>query len=134
MSRDITPYVLKRPSEESAPRRLSIDYAAALNPQQLAAVTAGVGREIAHPAIKEHAMEAAVAMREHGDVGGDLLLDRLANDVRLKLSREQLESLSTEPLAFTGAATEQVAAVIRRVEEITHRHPRAAAYEPEPIL
>src|SRR6478735_11486317 len=43
MSRDITPYVLKRPPEESTPRKLSIDYAAALNPQQLAAVTAGDG-------------------------------------------------------------------------------------------
>ncbi len=43
MSRDITPYVLKRPPEDSSPRKLSIDYAAALNPQQLAAVTAGEG-------------------------------------------------------------------------------------------
>src|SRR5512134_176669 len=43
MSRDITPYVLKRQPEEPAPRKLSIDYAAALNPQQLAAVTAGDG-------------------------------------------------------------------------------------------
>lgn len=36
-------YVLKRPTEEAAPRTLSIDYAAALNSQQLAAVTAGDG-------------------------------------------------------------------------------------------
>ena len=43
MSRDITPYVLKRQPEEVSPRKLSIDYAAALNPQQLAAVTAGDG-------------------------------------------------------------------------------------------
>jgi DNA helicase-2/ATP-dependent DNA helicase PcrA len=37
MSRDITPYILKRQFEDAAPRALSIDYAAALNPQQLAA-------------------------------------------------------------------------------------------------
>lgn len=43
MNRDITPYILKRAPEDAAPRRLSIDYAAALNPQQLAAVTAGDG-------------------------------------------------------------------------------------------
>ena len=43
MSRDITPYVLKRQPEDHAPRKLSIDYAAALNPQQLAAVTADDG-------------------------------------------------------------------------------------------
>jgi len=43
MSRDITPYILKRHPEDAAARKLSIDYAAALNPQQLAAVTAGDG-------------------------------------------------------------------------------------------
>ncbi|MFM8551075.1 MAG: ATP-dependent helicase [Nitrospiraceae bacterium] len=43
MEREIKPYVLKRPAEEVQPARLSLDYAAALNPQQLAAVTAGDG-------------------------------------------------------------------------------------------
>ena len=36
-------YMLKRPVDEAVPRKLSIDYAAALNSQQLAAVTAGEG-------------------------------------------------------------------------------------------
>ena len=36
-------YVLKRPVDEAVSRKLSIDYAAALNSQQLAAVTAGEG-------------------------------------------------------------------------------------------
>ncbi len=43
MSRDATPYILKRTPEDVAPRNLSIDYATALNPQQLVAVTAGDG-------------------------------------------------------------------------------------------
>jgi DNA helicase-2/ATP-dependent DNA helicase PcrA len=43
MERDVKTYVLKRPAEEAVPRTLSIDYAAAVNPQQLAAVTAGDG-------------------------------------------------------------------------------------------
>jgi DNA helicase II / ATP-dependent DNA helicase PcrA len=43
MNRDITPYILKRTPEDAIPRKLSLDYAAALNPQQLAAVTAGDG-------------------------------------------------------------------------------------------
>lgn len=43
MDREIKPYILKKPSEESRPARLSLDYAAALNPQQLAAVTAADG-------------------------------------------------------------------------------------------
>jgi DNA helicase II / ATP-dependent DNA helicase PcrA len=43
MERDTKAYVLKRPIDEAVPRTLSIDYAAALNAQQLAAVTAGEG-------------------------------------------------------------------------------------------
>ncbi|MFO0707842.1 MAG: ATP-dependent helicase [Nitrospira sp.] len=43
MERDVKTYILKRSDDEATPRTLSIDYAAALNPQQLAAVTAGEG-------------------------------------------------------------------------------------------
>jgi DNA helicase-2/ATP-dependent DNA helicase PcrA len=43
MEQDTKTYVLKRPVDEAVSRKLSIDYAAALNSQQLAAVTAGEG-------------------------------------------------------------------------------------------
>ncbi|MEQ1845432.1 MAG: UvrD-helicase domain-containing protein, partial [Nitrospira sp.] len=43
MERDTKTYVLKRLVDEADSRKLSIDYAAALNAQQLAAVTAGEG-------------------------------------------------------------------------------------------
>jgi len=43
MNRDITPYVLKRSPDHGTAPVFSIDYAAALNAQQLAAVTAGEG-------------------------------------------------------------------------------------------
>jgi len=43
MNRDITSYVLKRSPDHGTAPALSIDYAAALNSQQLAAVTAGEG-------------------------------------------------------------------------------------------
>src|SRR5690349_8442778 len=43
MEREVKTYVLKRPAEEAVSRSLSIDYPASLNPQQLAAVTAGAG-------------------------------------------------------------------------------------------
>ncbi|MDN5942586.1 MAG: UvrD-helicase domain-containing protein, partial [Nitrospira sp.] len=43
MERETKTYVLKRPIDEAVSRTLSIDYAAALNSQQLAAVTAGEG-------------------------------------------------------------------------------------------
>jgi adenylosuccinate lyase len=100
----------------------------------VAAVKAGVGREAAHAAIKEHAVAAALAMRQPRGVGGETLLDRLAADPRLKLSRNQLDAALAEPLQFTGAATEQIAAVVRRIQEVTKRYPEAAAYEPEPIV
>ncbi|NWF71966.1 MAG: ATP-dependent helicase [Nitrospirae bacterium] len=43
MERETKTYVLKRSDDEAVPRNLSIDYRAALNTQQLAAVTAGEG-------------------------------------------------------------------------------------------
>jgi adenylosuccinate lyase len=99
----------------------------------MAAVRAGVGREQAHEAIKEHAVAVALAMREEGAAGNDLFA-RLAGDPRLGLSREQLDELVEEPETFTGAAGAQVAAVVARVGEVVRRHPAAAAYTPAPIL
>lgn len=43
MNRDSTPYVLKRSPDQGPASVLSLNYASALNPQQLAAVTAGEG-------------------------------------------------------------------------------------------
>ncbi|MBI3604348.1 MAG: ATP-dependent helicase [Nitrospirae bacterium] len=43
MDRESKPYVLRRPAEGTVPAKLSLDYAKELNPQQLAAVTAGDG-------------------------------------------------------------------------------------------
>jgi adenylosuccinate lyase len=99
----------------------------------IAAVKKGVGREQAHEAIKEHAVAVALAMREKGQESNDLL-DRLGADERLRLSRAELDTLVADPLTFTGAADEQVRAVVARVERVTAAHPEAAAYDPEPIL
>jgi adenylosuccinate lyase len=99
----------------------------------MAAVRAGVGREQAHEAIREHAVAVALAMREQGAAGNDLF-DRLAADARLGLSRAQLDALVADPAGFTGAAGAQVAAVVAQVEEVVARHPRAATYTPAPIL
>ena len=98
----------------------------------MAAVRAGVGRETAHEAIKEHAVAVALAMRE-GTPDNDLL-DRLASDSRLPLTREQLDALIAEPMEFTGAARDQVARVTERVQVIAESHPAAAAYSPGSIL
>ncbi|GIH96880.1 adenylosuccinate lyase [Planobispora siamensis] len=98
----------------------------------MAAVRAGVGRETAHELIKEHAVASALAMRERG--AGNELLDRLAADERFPLDRAGLDALLADRIAFTGAAAEQVEAVVARVGEIAARYPQAAAYVPGEIL
>jgi adenylosuccinate lyase len=98
----------------------------------MAAVRNGVGRETAHEAIKEAAVGVALEMRRGAAVND--VFERLAADKRLGLTREQLDSLVAEPIGFTGAAVAQVQTVVRRVAEVTARHPRAAAYSPGAIL
>ncbi len=99
----------------------------------MGAVRAGVGREVAHEVIKEHAVASALAMREKG-VERNELLDRLADDERIPLDRAALDALMADRLSFTGAAADQVATVVRRIEEVVARHPEAAAYTPGAIL
>ncbi|WP_274555598.1 adenylosuccinate lyase [Streptomyces spiramyceticus] len=99
----------------------------------MASVRAGVGREVAHEAIKENAVASALAMREQGAERNELL-DKLAVDERIPLDRAQLDELMADKLSFTGAAAQQVAAVISRIEEIVKQHPLAAGYVPGSIL
>jgi adenylosuccinate lyase len=99
----------------------------------LAAVARGVGREQAHAVIREHAVAVALAMREKGEEGNDLLA-RLAADDRLHVSSAALDALMADPISFTGAAAAQVGAFVDRVAEVVARHPEAAAYGPAPIL
>ncbi|MDK1474549.1 adenylosuccinate lyase [Streptomyces sp. 549] len=98
----------------------------------MASVRAGVGRELAHEAIKEHAVASALALR--AGAKDNELLDRLAEDQRLPLDRAALDALMADRLSFTGAAGQQVAAVAARVEEVGKRYPEAAAYRPGAIL
>ncbi len=98
----------------------------------MAAVRAGMGREAAHEIVKEHAVASALAMRQEG-VGNELL-DRLATDERFPLDRAALDALLADRLTFTGAAADQVAAVVTRVGEVVSTHPDAAAYSPGAIL
>ncbi|HUW87250.1 MAG TPA: adenylosuccinate lyase [Candidatus Paceibacterota bacterium] len=96
----------------------------------MASVKAGVGREAAHEIIKEHATQAALAMREGKP---NLLLAALADDPRIPLDRESLAALISNPIEFTGDAREQVARVVKRIELITATHHDAANYKPGTI-
>ncbi len=98
----------------------------------MAAVRAGVGREVAHEAIKEAAVGVALDLRR-GQVDNDVF-DRLAADARLRLTRDQIAALVAEPITFTGAAVAQTQQVCRRIGDVTARHPDAATYSPGSIL
>jgi adenylosuccinate lyase len=98
----------------------------------MAAVRNGVGREIAHEAIKEAAVGTALAMRQ-GQAENDVFA-KLAADERLGLTPEQLASLVAEPITFTGAAVAQTQEVCRRVAALVETDPEAAAYTPGAIL
>jgi adenylosuccinate lyase len=99
----------------------------------VAAVRRGIGREVAHEVIREHAVAAALEMREKGLDHNDLLT-RLAGDGRLGMSAEELHALVADPATFTGAASAQVRTVVDRVTHVVDAHPAAAAYRPDAIL
>jgi adenylosuccinate lyase len=98
----------------------------------MAAVRAGMGREVAHQVIQEHAVAAALAMREQG--GEPDLLDRLAADPRLPLDRAALDAALADKQAFTGAAGDQVDQVVAAVDALVGRYPDAAKHTPGAIL
>lgn len=99
----------------------------------MAAVKAGAGRETAHEAIKEHALAVARELRE-GAIPHNDLLDRLAADERIPVSRENLQEVFEAGQGNTGAATSQVDAFIQAVSSLAELHPDAAAYHPGDIL
>jgi len=96
----------------------------------MAAVKLGIGREVAHEVIKEHATKAALSMRE-GNANN--LIEVLAADPRIPLEKADLLALISDPIEFTGAAQDQVSRVVNRIEAITAKHSDAAKYQPGSI-
>ena len=97
----------------------------------MAAVKKGVGREVAHEAIKKHAIASALNMREGKPQD---LISRLASEKVLNLTEAELNNLLTEPLSFVGLAQQQVSDITEKVAAIVKKYPQAASYTPSPIL
>ena len=97
----------------------------------MAAVKKGVGREVAHEAIKKHAIASALNMREGK---AQDLISRLASEKALNLTEAELNGLLTEPLRFVGLAQQQVSDIAEKVAVIAKKYPQAASYTPKPIL
>jgi len=96
----------------------------------MASVKAGVGREVAHEVIKEHAVAAALGIRAGKP---NNMIAAIADDSRIPLTHEELNSLLAKPLEFTGDAYAQVKRVVNRIEAITSANAAAAQYRPGSI-
>ncbi|MDD6813423.1 MAG: adenylosuccinate lyase [Akkermansia muciniphila] len=99
----------------------------------MAAVKRGVGREEAHEVIKEHAVAVSDDLR-HGRISSNDLLDRLGNDARLRLSREEIQQIYDANAGDTGMATAQVDGFCAMVDELATRFPDGVEYAPGAIL
>ena len=96
----------------------------------MAAVKAGVGREVAHEVIKEHSVKAALDIRAGKP---NTMIDAIAQDLRIPLDKSALLALLAKPLEFTGDALGQVKRVVSRIDAITAAHPEASKYRPGSI-
>ena len=96
-----------------------------------AAIQAGLGREEAHEIIKEHAVSAALDLRNN-DSGENILLKRLSEDSAIPLTYEELLEVISKP--DIGLADSQIKAVSHTVEKLIERYPDAASYRPEAII
>ena len=92
-----------------------------------------MGREEAHAIIKEHAVAAALLMREKGSETNTLIA-RLAADERFIVAAEILHASVKNPEAFIGLAAEQVQRVAQVVADLVDSYPDAPQYKPERIL
>ncbi|MFN0129912.1 MAG: adenylosuccinate lyase [Verrucomicrobiales bacterium] len=97
------------------------------------AVRHGLGRESAHEIIKEHATATMRDLRA-GTVSHNNLLDRLAADSRLGLTRAQLDAVIRRGQSATGAALAQTAVTTAALRAAAARYPEAADYRPGDIL
>ncbi len=87
------------------------------------AVQRGTGREQAHEAIKEHAVAAALALRE-GQPANDLP-QRLADDPRFPLDAGDIAQILERSRTLTGLAKQQVEFFAQRAEHLYNAHPEA---------
>jgi len=123
---EVYPAVVERETQRFLPFLLTTTFL-------MEAVKQGVGRETAHEAIKEHAVAASRDLKD-GSLTENKLLERLAADPRLKLSRERLTELFHAGAAKTGAAANQVDAIAATVSEWLKEYPAAGEVRAGEIL
>ncbi len=88
----------------------------------LAAVAKGVGREQAHKFVSEHVHK------------GERFFAAVVSDVRLQLSKQDIEDIRNKPLALTGAASNQARTFASKATQLAAKYPETAHYLPDFIL
>ena len=98
----------------------------------MAAVRAGVGREAAHEAIKEHAVAVALAMRETGRRGQRPDRPAGRRPAARPATARAVDGRSAEPHRRSSAPPSPADRGVRRrrSSRSSPRHPDAAAYRP----
>ena len=89
--------------------------------------------EYAHEVIKEHAVAAAQVYRS-GESDRNDLVDRLADDGRLEMSREELQACLEEGSANAGAVRSQIDRFIREASAYADNIDGSDSYVPGSIL
>ena len=93
----------------------------------------GVGCETAHKAIKDNAVTTVQDLRR-GKIDRNNLIERLAHDARLGLTREILDLILKKGETETGAADPQVDWFSDAVQALEQAFPQAVSYAPGAIL
>jgi adenylosuccinate lyase len=78
-------------------------------------VKKGGDRQALHEAIREHSVAAGYAIKHDG--ASNDLLDRIANDPRFNLTRQELDELLANS-CFTGMAVEQTESYVAEVRKV----------------
>ncbi|MEX2579454.1 MAG: adenylosuccinate lyase [Verrucomicrobiales bacterium] len=123
---DVYPAVIDRENRHYLPFLLSTTI-------MMTAVKRGIGRETAHEVIKEHAVAAAQAYRS-GQADTNDLVERLAGDVRLGMSRQELETCLEEGKANAGAVDVQIDRFTREANSFVDGVEGAKSYQAGAIL
>ncbi|MEM9016543.1 MAG: adenylosuccinate lyase [Verrucomicrobiota bacterium] len=123
---EVYPAVIERENQHYLPFLLSTTI-------MMAAVKRGIGRETAHEVIKEHAVAAARAYRS-GESERNDLVDRLAEDGRLEMSREDLQSCLEEGQRNAGAVQAQIDQFVQEASTYADNIDGAKDYAPGAIL
>jgi adenylosuccinate lyase len=97
------------------------------------AVKAGVGRETAHEAIKEHAVATVHDLR-NGKASENNLLQRIEEDERLPLDSGALAQILAQGRDNVGQAKAQIANFDQEIAALKSGYPEAATYSPGSIL